>query len=283
MVSMSPTALGPVPQGLLPATVSGGLSLKTPLERYAPADLWKKINGAADLFLSYGFHELLAGSYARPEAKLPAIEVSIYQMGSDLNSLGIYQAERSEDADRVEVGWEGYDSGDGLFFHKGPYYVKIVDLGADSHPAVRREIARHIDGEIRVEREAIPELEVFPREGLVPGSILYVHRDAFGHGYLQKVFQADYEIGGQTVTLFFCRPDEATSLLAKHREYAREFGTVEREWRDGALRLLSARVFDNSEIVFVRGTVFGGVLGAPDEATALRLIGALLAGIDREQ
>ncbi|KPL12929.1 hypothetical protein AMJ85_00790 [candidate division BRC1 bacterium SM23_51] len=283
---ISPTPAPPhavVPGEMLPRDLSGGFSLAVPLERYGPSDLWKKINGGAELFISYGFRELLAGSFVRAHSRLPELEASIYEMGGDLNALGVYLAEKSEGADKAAVGWEGYQSGDGLFFYKGSYYVKIIDLSEDgSLGNVVREIAQYVDSAIRVRRRGVPEMEVFPREGMVAGSILYVHRDALGHGFLKRVFQGEYALEGKTATLFYCRQEGAAQLLAKYRDYGEEFGQVEREWQAGDLRLLSVRAFGNPELVFVRGDIFGGVVGCPDQSAALRLIRALLANIDRQ-
>jgi len=272
-----------IPTGVFPSQLSGGFSLASQLERYSPNDLWKKINGAADLFLSYGFRELLAGSFVHSGTNLPELEVSIYDMGGDLNAMGVYLREKSEGAEQVAVGWEGYKSNDGLFFHKGNYYVKIVDLSKDnSLGAIAGEAARRIDGAIHLERQGMAEMKAFPSEGLIADSVLYIHRDALGHSFLQRVFQANYAIAGKTATLFFCRQKEAGQLLDKYRNYGKEFGQIEREWQDGDLRLLSLRAFNNPEIVFLRGDVFGGVVGCPDQSAALVLVRALLANIDHQ-
>lgn len=268
---------------MLPRRLPGDLSVTGELERYHADDLWKKINGAADLYLGYGFREMLFGTYSRPRAELPELETSLYEMGSDLNALGVYLAERSEDADRIEIGWEGYQTEDGLFFHKGPYYVKILDLSEDASlgPSARA-IGQHIDGMVRVERQAVAEMEVFPTEGLNRDSVLYVHQDALGHGFLKRVFQAEYDIGGARTTVFYCRQNDAAQLLAKYRDYGKEFGRIEREWEADGMRLLSIQAFGHPELVFVKGHVFGGVLGCPDPTAALRLIRELLGNIDRK-
>jgi len=280
---VSPKASGAgavVSDKILPRQVPGGISLLGKVEQYGPKDLWQKIDGAADLFISYGFKRLLTAPFARSGS--PQLEVSLYDMGSDLNAMGVYLQERSE-GEKAAIGWEGYKSGDGLFFHKGPYYVKIIDVTKDGTAgAAATDLAREIDKAINVKRQTLAEMEVFPTEGLVPDSILYEHRDAMGHGFLQRVFRANYTIGGKTATLFYCRQAGADQLLAKYRDYAKEFGKIEREWQDGDLRFLSLTAFNNPELIFTRGNVFGGVVGCPDQAATLRLIRALLKNVDRQ-
>jgi len=277
-----PPAAAPaeIPADLLPDQLGGKIALRNAGERLAPQDLWKRINGAADLFLSYGFRQLLVGEYGRPGAAQPELEVSIYDMGEDLNALGVYTAEKSGDVELVPLGWEGYRSVDGVFFHKGPYYVKIADISRDgSLGAVSREAAQRIAERIVTPRRTIAELAAFPATNLVPGSIAYIQRDALGHAFLARVFKTEYAIGGRRVTLFFTRAGDPTALLAGFRDYGREFGKVEREWTEGPLQFLALRAFDKPEIVFAGDKVFGGVQGHPDEATALHLIQALLTNL----
>jgi len=272
----------PTPARFLPRRLGHGFSLAGAIERYKPDNLWKKIDGGADLFLSYGFRDLLFGAYQRRGAELPEIEVSIYNMGDYLNALGIYLAEKSQDAEPLKLGWDGYESSDGVFFHEGPYYVKVVDLSENASLGnIARAAARRIARAIGGKRKSIGELEVFPAEGMVPNSILYIHRDALGHSFLKRVFKADYKVGGKTVTLFFCRGQDAEALLGKYRDYGREFGRVEREWQSGELHLLSVTVFDQTDLVFARGDLFGGVAGCTDQKAALRLIRELVANIER--
>ncbi len=269
---------GIIPAALFPHTPPG-LALIGNVERLDPQDLWKRINGAADMFISYGFRELLAGSFGRGD--LPQLEVSIYEMGGDLNALGVYLQERTEGSEPLDLGWGGHRSGEGVFFHKGPYYVKIIDLSDRAQRGVLAEtVARQIDQAIRLDRRTMTEMAVFPQEGLVPGSILYEHRDAMGHGFLQRVFKADYTIGGQTATLFYCRQPNAERLLAKYRDFARQFGRIEREWEEDGLRLMTVVAFGKTEIIFLQGDVFGGLAGCSDTAVALRLIRALLNNLE---
>ena len=67
----SEIAGGIIQTAIFPARLSGGFRVAPPLERYGPDDLWKKINGAADLFKSYGMRELLTGGFVRTKTNLP--------------------------------------------------------------------------------------------------------------------------------------------------------------------------------------------------------------------
>jgi hypothetical protein len=273
----------PEKPAILPASLSRDFTLAGKVERFSSGTLWEKIDGGADLYLSYGFRELLFANYARPKASLPEIEVSVYDMGGDLNAMGVYLAEKPERATTISLGWEGRRTEDGVFFHKGSYYVKIADLSdAAALGEIALDAARHIDGAIRVERRRVAEIDAFPREGLVPGSVTYIQRDALGHGFLQRVFKADYTIEGQAAALFFTRQKAARALLAPYRRYATEFGRIDREWQAGGLDLIALHAFDKPEIVFARDDLFGGVQGCPNEEAAFRLIRRLLANIDRQ-
>ncbi len=62
--------------------------------RYAREDLWQYINGAADLFLSYGFRELIVRDLEQGDRH---VTVSVYDMGGPLDAFGVYERERPDD------------------------------------------------------------------------------------------------------------------------------------------------------------------------------------------
>jgi hypothetical protein len=95
------------------------------VERFDPENLYVKINGRAEQFLSYGFVELVAAtllSDAHPDA---FIDVFIYNMGTSLNAFGVFAAERSS-GEPADHGEKAYASEGSLFFRTGTYYVQII-------------------------------------------------------------------------------------------------------------------------------------------------------------
>ena len=63
---------------------------------YFPETLFEYINGAAEIYLSYDFKELIVAEYQKSGSS-DSIAVEIYDMGNHKNSFGIYSAERYPD------------------------------------------------------------------------------------------------------------------------------------------------------------------------------------------
>ena len=72
-------------KSLLPAVREWGLS-EDP-QNYFPENLFEYINGAAEIYLSYDFHELIVAQYAKSGTE-SALAVEIYDMGSSTNGFG---------------------------------------------------------------------------------------------------------------------------------------------------------------------------------------------------
>ena len=90
---------------LLPRIDGWGLSEAA--ESYLPANLFEYINGAAEIYLSYDFEELIVGQFMKPDTDANA-SVEIYDMGSSVNAFGIYGAERFPENVFLPVGTQGY-------------------------------------------------------------------------------------------------------------------------------------------------------------------------------
>ena len=111
--------------GLFPPSVlDGGWVVDGRVETYDPENLYEKINGAAEQYLSFGFKKL---HYLTLTDGQHFITAEIYDQGSFPNTLGIFAAQRDE---RRKVVTE-----DNVFFYSTPvgavgglgrYYFKIA-------------------------------------------------------------------------------------------------------------------------------------------------------------
>ena len=137
---------------------------------YFPETLFEYINGAAEIYISYDFRELIVAEYKKNDAS-DSLAVEIYDMGNLKNSFGIYSAERYPDNEFLSLGTQGYQEEGTLNFLIGRYYVKLLCFDCQDRS---EEWLRAFSGEIvaRVEdRGGFPDiLDVFPREGLVPNT-----------------------------------------------------------------------------------------------------------------
>lgn len=139
-------------------------------ERYDRDTLYQHIDGHAELYLSFGFRELLVLRYDR-EGEAP-IEAEIYDMGRSQDAFGIF-AHGMERAER-EVGQGSQYLAGMLTFWKDRFVVTITaypETGPRKRAAyaLARAVARLIprDG-------ALPGIvRRLPQQQIVPGSIRY--------------------------------------------------------------------------------------------------------------
>jgi len=114
--------------GLLPpAILDGGWRLDGRVESYDPFNLYEKINGAAELYLAYGFERLEYLTIAKGDH---AITVELYDQGRFHNSLGLFAGQRRPEQAVRELGAISYyPTPVGAIGRYGEYYFKIAGNG----------------------------------------------------------------------------------------------------------------------------------------------------------
>jgi hypothetical protein len=208
-------AAAPAASALLPDVP--GWKKDGPPEIYQPANLYEYIDGAAELYLSYGFEELAVQNYQ--DKQKTALTVEVYRHRDAAHAFGIYSQEKPPQGPFQAVGAQGY--GDALSFNfiGGPYYVKINFLGkaADSAAQLKAfaiRVAARIPPPI-----ALPAvLKCFPATGKVADSEKFAARNFLGQSFLHSGFTADYTAGSQTRQLFLLEgtdPADARAMVDK--------------------------------------------------------------------
>jgi len=140
---------------------------------YNPRTIFDYIDGAAELFLAYGFKNLTVRRLEKPGQ--PPIVVEVYEMGSSEDAYGVFSFERQDED--AGIG-QGSEFGGGLLrFWKGKYFVSIYAEGEGSEVEsgilnVGKAVARSI-GEIGREPKLINYL---PGEqvGLIARSLRFL-------------------------------------------------------------------------------------------------------------
>lgn len=193
---------------------------------YAPDTLYEYIDGAADLYLSYGFEEVAVADYVKGGGEDGWITVDVYDMGAPLHAFGIYGSERPPDVEAFPAGVQGYESEGLIAFWRGDYYVKVMLIDGEDMEAARalaRATAEQLPG-----AAAMPaELKRLPVEGRIAGSERYVKTSALGHRSLVEVVSADYRAGETTATLHAAdlgAPEKAAEGWQKLRDFEQQSG-----------------------------------------------------------
>ena len=165
---------------ILPAEVQGWL-LSPKAEAYTAEDLYKYIDGASELYISYGFRKLLACRYER--AGWPEITVDLFDMGIAENAFGIFAHSQEDPGCGIGRDCEYLD---GLLrFWQGTHYVSLLcsPETPESRTAVMalgRRIAQGLPS--AGERPAL--LSLLPESGLIDPSIRYFRHHAWQNAYV---------------------------------------------------------------------------------------------------
>jgi hypothetical protein len=112
------------PEISLPAEAAGwkwdGKEMK-----YDSKSVFQYMNGAAELYLAYGFQNLRVRRFEKPNQ--PPMTLELYDMASSENAYGVFSFERQDEP--VGIG-QGSEFGGGLLrFWKGKYFLSIYADG----------------------------------------------------------------------------------------------------------------------------------------------------------
>jgi hypothetical protein len=173
--------------------------------RYGRDNLWEYINGAADLFLTYQFRELIVLDLEKGDL---AVSVSVYDMGRRLDAFGVYEVEKPEETPVLEgVGVAAVlQPPYRALLLKDRFYVK-VEVGAGDLPAAEmEELLRGVATGLPGSDELPPAVTALPEKGRKPGTVAFTGSAYLGLNDLASCLHAEYEVGGQTCTLFVMTP-----------------------------------------------------------------------------
>jgi hypothetical protein len=229
LTAVMPVAAQP-PETHVP--VPGGWTAVDQEYRYGRDDLWEYINGAAELFLTYRFRELVVADFEQGEGSLT---VSVYDMGSPLDAYGIFETEKPAKAQALA------DAGSAALLQppyrglliKDRFYVKIEagggDIGTEALAGALRDVAAGLPGD-----DGLPaELEALPEEGRVAGTVAFAGSDYLGLEDLKACLHAEYQdAAGEQYGLFVMKPSAdflrneagkwAQSTQGDHQVFTRE-------------------------------------------------------------
>jgi hypothetical protein len=115
------------------------------------------------------------------------------------------------------------------------------------------------------ESASIPELQLFPSENLVPGSLRLYLKDTFGFEELTDTFVATYKIADQEVTAFFSErtgPQQARELLKSCFDFLIDNGGADKTAAFSDLGISHPKIVDFDgliEMIFTNGKYIAGI------------------------
>ncbi len=164
----------------------------TPGEKvYTSDNLFEIIDGAADLFLTYGFEELHTAEYSAPGIEY--IRVEVYRHSSQANAFGMYAQERPEETRFLPIGGQGYLEEGALNFYCGRYYMRMTtnDKGEKVQLALQ-SIAQSAAGALHQEKTLPALFAFFPEKGKKQNSEMYINQDFLGYKFFTSAYSVQY-------------------------------------------------------------------------------------------
>jgi hypothetical protein len=155
--------------GLLPSINElKGFELKSEPEYYQGDDLFYLINGGADIYLEYGFKDVISASYEN-ETGL-SFKAEIYQMLNDSAAYGIFSFNRNDKTIYHDIGDESIRQDDFLIFIKGRYYVVFTSQSNREEQKVNLLVKARLT-EAHIKGSANVPVLVSEYESLAPNAI----------------------------------------------------------------------------------------------------------------
>ena len=176
---------------------------------YEPSNLWEYINGAADLFIAYGFQNLQSCELASDDI---GIVVDIYNMGNQLNAFGIYKTERGEQIEKLNIGTEAViTSPNQCLMLKDIFYIKINVyegyLTEEKGKNLLTSIAEILPGTNNFPNE----FELLPAENKIENSEHFAKEGFLGLSELKNCLYADYKVNDTDFQYFVLIPESDES------------------------------------------------------------------------
>jgi hypothetical protein len=243
-------------------------------QRYDRETLFEVINGAAELYFSYGFVELQMRDLASGSHK---VTLSLYDMGDPLNAFGIFRTERPAEAPPVRAGAEAVVVGTyQCLMQKDRFYVKAEALqgrlDAARCKSLLEPVARALPG-----TSSRPKIfERLPPQHRMPGSLGFARRNFLGSSALNHCVHAQYTRPGKApLTVFVMLPQAGQTAeqlwTATGRQHAPS--TI------GTRKVIAWEIPYRGTVVLVRGKA--GLRGAVDTGEARDVLAGLESVLGR--
>lgn len=243
---------------------------------YTSKNLYRYIDGGAELYLSYDFRAAATRIYVQPGQ--PDILLDVFDMGSAKNAFGVFSHARLLIDSTFGQGSQ-YTSG--LFqFWKDRYYISILASPEteESREAVMT-LAQQIDMRIQKKGNLPRVLHLLPDSELIRESIRYFHHPAWLNTYFFIAEDNILNIEDKTDAVFakYQTGDSHTTLLVATYPSVRKQAAASRKFRTNYLpeldKELTVRVEDGTWTgCLASGKTLAVVFNAPLQETAEGLL-----------
>jgi len=255
------------------------LAVMSAPENFAPDDVYNKIDGKAELYLTAGLVHMTCQRFVLKATNEVWMEWFTYDMGALPSAFSVFSLQRRAEGKTISLTPFAYQTDNAIYFVSGRYYVEVFTampspaMMAGMTAMAQAFVAAHPPG-----TAVIPELKLFPPENLEAGSEGLQMADAFGFDGFTNVFTAKYQVpsGATNVeVLAFSKitrtADDAAKLRDAYRAFLLSNGGKEMDAGGAAALGKPINFMDSIEIVFAESNFVAGVHAAPDAASAAKV------------
>lgn len=197
-----------------------GWAIKDSITTYTEENLYKYINGEAELYYPYGFTALATTVYARSDNPEIGIVADIYEMGSALDAFGIYSRYRDPDEESVSIGTEGFVNDSQLLFAKNRYFVRLSPSGTITmEKSIFLSCAQSVAKNIPEDPSPQTKLDIIRIPEIVPKTETYIVQGVLGYSFFRKGLVADARLNDNTMRIFVVFEDSPQSAEKAFSEY----------------------------------------------------------------
>ena len=250
-----------------------GWKLQDRVEIYSPMDLYERINGRAEYYLSYDMVWAVFGVFRRNTDNRHPVELSIFNMGNPTHAFGAFSGERSMGAPLLNFGRDSYYSEPTYYIWHGQYYIQITasDTTYELHQACL-DLADKLTKNLVDPGQSLWGFEILPAKDRVPQSVQYFLVDALGHSFLHDTYTAKYFRDEIEIPVFLSHQDSpasATEIIKKYKGHVNKYGKgVETSTIDG-VEVIVCDMGKYYDVIFQKGSFVAGIIGLRDKNIAI--------------
>ena len=142
------------------------------VQRVAPSGIFDYMDGAGELYLAYGFKELLVREYTKPGE--PTITCELYRMPTSADAFGLYSQDRT--GKQLAIGQGAVYASGLLIVWQGNYFIRLLaERETPGAKTCATALAKQIAATCGPAGKPPAELAWLPARGLDKLSIHYFH------------------------------------------------------------------------------------------------------------
>jgi len=242
-------------------------------------NLYDYIDGAAELYLSYGFNTVISRRYACPDEM--DIVVEIFDMNGARDAFGVFTNMREKNQHEFGQGSQQIEGS--LIFWKDHYFVSLsTHRNTGRSLAAMKKIAAFIDHAIPNENQVPAILGLLPEQNLVSEGYCYFHHYIWLNSYYYIANYNILDVNDQTdgIVAKYGSPDRRSYLLliqypdeqAAQAAYAQFVSEFSPELKAAnAVRLKD----DTWHTAALYERLFASVFNAPGKEEAIQLLNSV--------